>query len=120
LRLSASKDRERVRIEVSDDGRGIDWSRLAARAAESGLPHATHQDLVAALFSDGISTRDDVTEVSGRGTGLAAVRQACEALTGQVTVRSEAGGTTFVFDFPLAAVSERTQRPQPLNSIPHR
>jgi two-component system, chemotaxis family, sensor kinase CheA len=120
LRLSASKDRERVRIEVSDDGRGVDWAKLAARAAEQGLPHSTREELVAALFSDGVSTRDAVTEVSGRGTGLAAVRHACEALAGKVSVLSEAGGTTFVFDFPVAAVSERTQWPQPRNSLPQR
>jgi two-component system, chemotaxis family, sensor kinase CheA len=86
-------------LEISDDGRGIDWE--AVRAARAQLPAQTRTDLVAALFSDGLSTRREVTSESGRGVGLAAMRQACLALGGEVTVESERGqGTTLRFRLP--------------------
>ena len=88
-------------ISLRDDGRGIDWERVRERAAELGLPHATRQELVDALFSEGLSTAAEVTEHSGRGVGLAAVREACVARNGSVTVDSKPNeGTTFTFRFP--------------------
>ena len=90
-------------IEVADDGRGVAWERIAAKAREAGLPAETQEHLVAALFSDGLSTGDDATELSGRGVGAGAVRAECEARGGRVEVRSVPGrGTTFSFIFPLA------------------
>jgi GAF domain-containing protein/tRNA A-37 threonylcarbamoyl transferase component Bud32/HPt (histidine-containing phosphotransfer) domain-containing protein/two-component sensor histidine kinase len=90
-------------LEISDDGRGIRWEAVAAKAAKVGLPHATRDDLAAALFAEGLSTRDAVTETSGRGVGLGAVREACAALGGRIEVESTSGvGTTFRFRFPLA------------------
>lgn len=87
-------------IEVEDDGRGIAWERVAERARAMGLPAERHEDLVAALFADGLTTASDATEISGRGAGLAAVRKACEALGGGVAVTSQAGkGTTIRFSW---------------------
>jgi two-component system, chemotaxis family, sensor kinase CheA len=88
-------------VEVSDDGRGIDWARLAAKAKAFGLPTDTRADLAAALFRDGTSTRDSVTETSGRGVGMGALKAACEALGGAISVESTPGkGTTVRFQFP--------------------
>ena len=88
-------------VELSDDGAGIDWQTVAEKAASKGLPHSTHDDLVDALFADGLSTREEVSETSGRGVGMAALRQACLELDGRVEVDSERGaGTTFRFVFP--------------------
>jgi len=88
-------------VEITDDGRGIDWARVAVRASRAGHPCDTQQDLEAALFQDGISTADEVTHVSGRGVGLGAVRDACEALGGTTSITSVAGaGATFRFRFP--------------------
>jgi len=87
-------------IEIGDDGRGIDWSAVAAKAAELGLAHATREDLIEALFVDGLSTATTVTQVSGRGVGMGAVRAACSALGGTVSIASEPGrGTRIVFRF---------------------
>jgi two-component system chemotaxis sensor kinase CheA len=102
LRLTASRAGGALQIEVSDDGRGVDWDKVAAKAQAAGLPTARHEDLVAALFAEGVSTRDAATETSGRGVGLGAAKHACERLGGYVTVESIAGrGTAFRFHMPL-------------------
>lgn len=101
LTLGTFEDGADVVIEVCDDGKGIDWDSVAARAEERGLPHDSQEDLVEALFSPGFSTREDVTDTSGRGVGLSAVREACLELGGRIETTSERGaGTTFQFRFP--------------------
>lgn len=93
-------------VRLRDDGRGIDWERVAIRAAKMHLPHETQPELEAALFCDGLSTIDEVTSLSGRGVGLAAVRQATESLGGTITVESAAGrGTLLEFRFPVATAT---------------
>ena len=97
-------------MSIEDDGRGIDWDRVRAKAKACGLPHATEADLEAALFSDGMSTRDDVTAFSGRGVGLGAVRSACEERGGHIRVWSRLGhGTRFDFVFPVDQMAPRPQ-----------
>jgi len=104
LELNGSVEGSDLLIEIGDDGRGIDWTAVEARAAELGLAHATREDLVEALFVDGLSTAASVTQFSGRGVGMGAVRAACEALGGTVSVTSEPGrGTRVVFRFRRAA-----------------
>lgn len=105
VRLAARERDSLVVVEVGDDGRGIDWASMRDRARRLGLPAETAGDLEAALFHDGLSTRETVTETSGRGVGMAAVREACEALDGRVEIESEAqGGTTMRFVFPRRGV----------------
>jgi two-component system chemotaxis sensor kinase CheA len=90
-------------VEVADNGHGIAWERVRSKAKEQGLPHATREDLVNALFSDGLSTKDEVSDTSGRGVGMGSVKAACQALHGQIEVISREGeGTTFRFNFPQA------------------
>jgi HPt (histidine-containing phosphotransfer) domain-containing protein len=99
LALQVRAHARRIVVEVRDDGPGIDWDRVRARAAELGLP----DDPVQALFSDGLSTREHTTAVSGRGVGTAAVWAEVMAMGGTVQVESEPGdGTCFRFAFPLA------------------
>jgi HAMP domain-containing protein/HPt (histidine-containing phosphotransfer) domain-containing protein len=109
LTLSTSLEDAHLCIDVADDGRGIDWRRIAAKAKDAGLPHATEQDLVEALFSDGVSTADAVTDVSGRGVGMAALRDVCARLGGRIVIQSTLGiGTRISFRFPANVLSERT------------
>jgi two-component system chemotaxis sensor kinase CheA len=104
--LAAAIDGGRFQIDVIDDGRGIDWSRIAARAARLGLPFRTADELCDAAFTDGVSTRDTVSATSGRGVGLAAVRSACLALDGKIQVDSTLGvQTRFRFGFPVSTVA---------------
>lgn len=92
---------EAVVLEIRDDGAGIDWDRIRRVAASRGLATDTHEDLVDALFSDGLSTRGTVTATSGRGVGMAAVREALEAANGSIEVESVRGqGTTFRLSVP--------------------
>jgi two-component system chemotaxis sensor kinase CheA len=104
LRLSAELCGAELVIALEDDGRGIDWDRVCARARSERLPHQTPAELKDALFSEGLSTRDQATEVSGRGIGLNAVRQAVMALEGRIELTSRRGeGTTLRLRFPAAA-----------------
>ncbi|MEJ7600744.1 MAG: HAMP domain-containing protein [Kofleriaceae bacterium] len=100
LTLRARREHGRLTVEVEDTGRGIDWVRLAKVARERQLPATTHRHLVDALFSDGVSTREVVSETSGRGIGLAALRAACESSGGCVSVHSiPSTGTTIAFEW---------------------
>ena len=87
-------------IRIADDGAGINWDTVAAKAKAKALPHKTRDDLVAVLFEQGFSTRDEASALSGRGVGMAAVRNVVEALGGTTTVTSELGeGTAWSFRF---------------------
>jgi two-component system chemotaxis sensor kinase CheA len=95
---------EAVLLEVSDDGGGVDFDAVSAAAERRGLPTATRQDLIDALFADGLTTRAGVSELSGRGVGLAALRAATLKLGGSVSVETAPGvGTTLRLRFPLAS-----------------
>jgi len=113
VQISTRRSADSVLVEVSDDGPGIDWSRVAARARQRNLPFRTRQELVNALFSDAFSLSDDISEFSGRGVGLAAVKSAVSALGGSIEVESELGrGTKMCFrlaldDKPTTAPTER-------------
>jgi two-component system, chemotaxis family, sensor kinase CheA len=106
LKLKTAIDRHEFVISVSDDGRGIAWDIVRERALAQGIPAATHEDLEVALFHDGLSTKSEITEYSGRGVGLAVVREACAAHGGRVRVISAPGtGSTFEFRFPIEAMA---------------
>ena len=101
--LQAGIEEGRLFIEIADTGPGIDWDGIRQRASACGLPHATQSDLEEALFMDGISTRQDVDELAGRGVGLSAVRAACTRKHGRIQVATRRGrGTSFRFSWPAA------------------
>jgi two-component system chemotaxis sensor kinase CheA len=108
LTLSARRERDKVVVDVADDGSGLDVERLRKKAVASG---AMSEEAAAALsenevfelaFLPGVSTRETATDVSGRGVGLDAVQRAVEALGGTIRIRSVAGkGATFSLELPL-------------------
>jgi two-component system chemotaxis sensor kinase CheA len=112
ISLSTLIQGERLLLSIADDGGGIDAEALKASAAKKGIPIPKGDDAVQSLlFQDGLSTGQQVTEVSGRGVGLAAVRAACEQAGGQVEVDWVAGeGTRFSFWFP-ADIAEAAAHP---------
>ena len=98
-------------VEVEDDGRGIDWRKLSEKAKSAGLRSDTRSDLVEALFHSGVSTKDEATEISGRGVGMSAVRESCESTGGKVRVQSEPGeGTRFQFVWPRTVLRVEASR----------
>lgn len=102
LSLSASITNGALHLAISDNGHGIDWERLRHKAEGASLPHATQADLVAALFADGLTTSNEASETSGRGMGMAAVRDTVSAMGGSIDVSSVAEqGTRFTFTLPL-------------------
>jgi len=101
--LGARRSGTQLEFWVEDDGRGIDWERVKAKAAHMGLPNGTHEELIEVLFADGLTTREQATDLSGRGVGLAAVRQSVTALNGVIAVDSALGqGAKFRFVFDEA------------------
>jgi two-component system chemotaxis sensor kinase CheA len=102
IRLSASFHNECLIVSVSDDGPGIQWEALRLRAQSLGLPSETEDDLVELLFHDGVSTVENVSAISGRGLGMAALRDEVQRSNGRVTVESTLGeGTRFTFELPV-------------------
>ncbi|MBC7976392.1 MAG: Hpt domain-containing protein [Myxococcales bacterium] len=103
LTFRATRARGRVIITMSDDGGGVNWDKVRERAGRAGLPAVSQLDLEHALFADGFSTRDQASETSGRGVGMAALRDAVMALGGTIQLESTTGeGTTLRFQFPEA------------------
>jgi two-component system chemotaxis sensor kinase CheA len=92
IHLRAGREPGAVFVEIEDDGRGIDWERVEARARELGLPARTSQE--EALFADGVSTAGEIDDLSGRGIGMGAIRAAVQELRGALTVDSRAGKGT--------------------------
>jgi two-component system, chemotaxis family, sensor kinase CheA len=89
-----------VAIEVSDDGAGFDWVKIAQRARALGIAAELDQ----AVFASGVSTAEIVTDTSGRGAGMGALRAACAGIGGTVEIASEPGaGTTVRCLLPLRA-----------------
>jgi two-component system, chemotaxis family, sensor kinase CheA len=105
LRIAAEQDGDRVRIVVEDDGAGLDLAAIRSRARARGLSGAdslADDEAAALIFRAGLSTRTDVSTVSGRGVGLDVVRRSVSALRGELRVERPArGGTRFVLRLPL-------------------
>ncbi|MBU0684316.1 MAG: chemotaxis protein CheA [Candidatus Thermoplasmatota archaeon] len=108
IRIVASKQQDHVLIEVSDDGRGIDYDQIRKAAVKKNVmsrgqaDSASGRELLDLLFNPGFSTKSQVTEVSGRGVGLDVVKRAVEELGGSVMVASSEGaGTTFSLWLPF-------------------
>jgi two-component system chemotaxis sensor kinase CheA len=104
--LWAGHEGDRVALKIEDDGRGLNRQRILDKGIARGLiPANTSPDdprVVGLIFEPGFSTRDTVSEISGRGVGLDVVRDAVRALRGSVSVQSEPGrGTCFTFRLPL-------------------
>lgn len=113
LTLRASVVGADLHVELIDDGRGVDWDAVRARARARGLPAETPVDLEEALFVDGLSTAARVTDISGRGVGLAALRAIARERGGDVRVATTKGlGTTVSIVVPLAASEAEGAAPE--------
>jgi two-component system chemotaxis sensor kinase CheA len=112
--LRAQRAGDQVVVEVRDDGGGIDLARvrrvaLARQLVEpDALAARSDAEIVDLIFEPGFSTADRVTDISGRGVGMDAVRTAVHRLGGRVTIESETGrGTTVRFALPFSVMMTR-------------
>jgi HPt (histidine-containing phosphotransfer) domain-containing protein/two-component sensor histidine kinase len=125
VRMSFEERDSQVVFRFGDDGAGIDWERLAVRAASLGLSTATRADREKAIFVDFVSTRDQADLTSGRGIGMGAVLECVRSCGGTIHVESERGvGTTWAFRFPLTMLSgdgtyEASAAPHSRQLAPH-
>lgn len=102
LRVRAYQDGSSVVVAVEDDGRGIDCRKVLDTALERGLvteeqaQNMSERETYQLLFLPGFSTSREVTDLSGRGVGMDAVKSKVEGLGGRISVESEVGRGTVV------------------------
>ena len=106
LHLNALHDSGHIVIQIADDGAGLDAERIRSKAEANGLiqPGQTlsKQELFRLIFEPGLSTKDQASNLSGRGVGMDVVKRNIEALRGSVEVDSEPGkGTLITIQLPL-------------------
>ena len=101
ITVSTRVEGEHFVVTVEDDGPGVDWEALREKATELGLAKSVVEKTENLIFLPGVSSKKTVTELSGRGVGMAAVRDACQALGGTVQIDSRRGaGTRVSFVLP--------------------
>jgi two-component system chemotaxis sensor kinase CheA len=108
LRVAAVHLGDRVRIEVSDDGKGIDRRAIVQKAVEKQVitpeqaARLSDQEALELIFRPGFSTKDQATDLSGRGVGMDVVRETTNKLRGRLSVDTTLGqGTHIAMEFPL-------------------
>ncbi len=108
LKISISQDSDQqVVICVSDDGRGIDSNKLVSAAVKAGVigdsevSELTEEERLMLLFTSGVSTSPFITDVSGRGLGIAIVEEKVTKIGGRIAIQTAPGkGTTFTITLP--------------------
>lgn len=108
LTVSARQSGNQIIIEIADDGRGIDTDRLIAKIAGSGgrstkeLDSLSEKAKLALVFEPGVSTKDSVTAISGRGVGMDVVRANVEQIGGRIELSNAPGkGLRLCIHVPL-------------------
>ena len=108
LRFAARQSGNRISLVITDDGRGVNGDRLAAKAVSAGLyseaevARMSERQKLMLMFDPGLSTADAVSSVSGRGVGMDVVRSNIEKVGGSIDVSSKPGeGTSFHLQLPL-------------------
>ena len=106
IKLSAYHKSGNIIIELADDGKGLDQQQILKMAIDNGIvqPHQnlSEQDIYRLIFRAGLSTAQEVTDVSGRGVGMDVVKKNIESLHGKIDISSIHGkGATFTLSLPL-------------------
>jgi two-component system chemotaxis sensor kinase CheA len=105
--LSAINQSGRLLINVKDDGGGINPEKIKKKAIEKGIIKAdvqlSDQDAINLIFAPGFSTKEVVTDISGRGVGMDVVKTNIHALSGEINIESKVGeGSVFKINLPLS------------------
>lgn len=108
ITLAVRRDKDHVEITITDDGRGMDPERLKRKGVEKGLispeqsAEMTPQEAYQLICTPGFSTAEAVTDISGRGVGMDAVRETVNGLAGALMIQSQNGlGSRFVMRLPI-------------------
>jgi two-component system chemotaxis sensor kinase CheA len=114
IAVRAAQESDRIIIEISDDGQGIDPVIIKRKAYEKGvideaqLDRLSDQEALNLIFTAGFSTNDRVSDLSGRGVGMDVVRNAINQVGGAVDLQSTVGkGTTLRLSLPLSMAVTR-------------
>ena len=109
LTIGAKSEGDRVFIEIKDDGRGIDVDKVINIALQKRLidpdklDSMSESEKLSLIFLPGLSTKDEITDLSGRGVGADAVKTTVNELGGKIDIKSELGkGTTIVLELPVS------------------
>ncbi|MBF0239669.1 MAG: response regulator [SAR324 cluster bacterium] len=107
IRLEALREHDTLHLKISDDGKGIDPEQIKVAAirknliAEQQAMKMSRDELIQMMFTPGFSTKEEVSEISGRGVGMYSVKEAVKALGGEILIETEIGkGTTFDIVIP--------------------
>ncbi len=101
--VNFSQDEKNLNIEISDDGRGIDPEKIREKLSELGLESDLDDSkVIYCIFDTEFSTSEGVTEISGRGVGMSAIKEAIEKVGGSIEVESKVGECT-IFRFTVPA-----------------
>lgn len=110
IKVKASDDKDGLMLTFEDDGGGVDAEAVKKSAFAKGIidqdwiDKASEEDMIKLIFHPGFSTKQEVTDVSGRGVGMDAVKVCVEELHGVVDIETHLGeGTTFTIRIPNAA-----------------
>ncbi|WP_321324465.1 chemotaxis protein CheA [Thiomicrorhabdus sp.] len=106
VKMAAFHQGGNILIQITDDGAGIDYKRIEAKAIEKGVIEEDHNlnrdEIVDLIFHAGFSTADVVSDISGRGVGMDVVRRNIRGLGGSVDVKTTPGvGSVFTIRLPL-------------------
>jgi len=108
VRLSAAQAGDQIRVEIADDGKGMHAEKIRRRALDKGLITATQaaeleeRDCLNLIFLPGFSTKDQVSDLSGRGVGMDVVKTNIRKLNGRMDIHSTPGkGSRFIISLPL-------------------
>jgi len=107
IHLSIQVLPEQIRLRISDDGKGIDGDKLTRLAivrgfiSEEEANRLTEEDKIKLIFHPGFSTKDNVSEISGRGMGMHAVQTQVEELEGTIELETKVGqGLSVTLNLP--------------------
>lgn len=105
--LSVSQKSEFITIEIKDDGDGIDPERVHQKAIEKGIvdekENLSDEEKINLILQPGFSTKEEITDLSGRGVGMDVVAKAVENLHGNIKIKSEKGiGSIFHLNLPIS------------------
>lgn len=105
VKMSASYSGRYFYLEIEDDGKGLDRDKIRQKAIEKNLispdDNLTEQQILNLIFLNSFSTKDEATDISGRGVGMDAIKGAIEKLRGTIDLKSEVGkGTKITIKLP--------------------